>query len=221
MGLENQSKTPGRTTLLEAVNVCLENIGEAPINSLETQQVTEARIAERTLLEFHKEGQSQGWCWNTEASYLFTKDSSSQEIVVPANVVRWSPDPYTWAGRFQLRGQKVYDRVNRTTKLSTEITELEADVVFLLSWDDCPEPFNRWVTIRSARVFSDRVLSSDSIFKYTAKDEMDALVELKRMESENTRANVLSGGPGLSPFPTYSPGTGLIRRLIGGGVRVG
>ena len=221
MGLENQSKTPGRTTLLEAVNVCLENIGEAPINSLETQQVAEARIAERTLLEFHKEGQSQGWCWNSEASYLFTKDVTSQEIVVPANVVRWSPDPYTWAGRFQLRGQKVYDRANRTTKLGADITELEADAVFLLSWDDCPEPFNRWVTIRSARVFSDRVLSSDSIFKYTAKDEMDALVELKRMESENTRANVLTGGPGLAPFPTYSPGTGLIRRLMGGGVHVG
>lgn len=221
MGLENQSKTPGRTTLLEAVNVCLENIGEAPVDSLETQQVAEARIAERTLLEFHKEGQAQGWCWNTEDNYLFTKDVSSQEIVVPANVVRWSPDPYTWAGRFQLRGQKVYDRTNRTTKLGADITELEANVVFLLSWDDCPEPFNRWVTIRSARVFSDRVLSSDSIFKYTAKDELDALTELKRMEAENVQANVLTGGPGLAPFPTYSPGHGLIRRLMGGGVRVG
>jgi hypothetical protein len=221
MGLANQSKTPGRTTLLEAVNVCLSNIGEAPVDTLETQQVAEARIAERTLLEFHKEGQSQGWCWNTETDYLFSKDVGSSEIVVPANVVRWSPDPYTWAGRFQLRGQKVYDRTNRTTRLGDDITELEADVVFLLSWDDCPEPFNRWVTIRSARVFSDRVLSSDSIFKYTAKDELDALTELKRMEAENVQANLLTGGPGLAPFPTYSPGTGLIRRLMGGGIRVG
>ena len=221
MGLANQSKTPGRTTLLEAVNVCLENIGEAPVDSLETQQVAEARIAERTLLEFHKEGQSQGWSWNSETDYLFTKDVASGEIVVPANVVRWSPDPYAWAGRFQLRGQKVYDRTNRTTKLGTDITELEANVVFLLSWDDCPEPFNRWITIRSARVFSDRVLSSDSIFKYTAKDELDALTELRRMETENVQPNLLTGGPGMAPFPTYSPGTGLIRRLMGGGVRVG
>jgi hypothetical protein len=221
MGLANQSKTPGRTTLLEAVNVCLENIGEAPVDSLETQQVAEARIAERTLLEFHKEGQSQGWSWNSETDYLFTKDVASGEIVVPANVVRWSPNPYTWAGRFQLRGQKVYDRTNRTTKLGAEITELEANVVFLLSWDDCPEPFNRWITIRSARVFSDRVLSSDSIFKYTALDEQNALTELRRMETENVQPNLLTGGPGMAPFPTYSPGTGLIRRLMGGGVRVG
>jgi hypothetical protein len=35
MGLANQGVTPGRTTLLEAVNICLQNIGEQPVNSLE------------------------------------------------------------------------------------------------------------------------------------------------------------------------------------------
>ena len=54
MGIANQAVTPGRTTLLNAVNVLLENIGEQPINSLETEQVMDARVAERTLLEFHK-----------------------------------------------------------------------------------------------------------------------------------------------------------------------
>ncbi len=66
MGTANQSLTPGRTSLLEAVNVLLENIGEAPVETLENEQVAEARIAERTLLEFHKEGQSRGWAWNSE-----------------------------------------------------------------------------------------------------------------------------------------------------------
>ena len=51
----NQAKTPGRTTLLDAVNICLENIGEMPVDSLSNQQVQDARVAERTLLEFHKE----------------------------------------------------------------------------------------------------------------------------------------------------------------------
>ena len=61
MGLQNQSAVPGRSTLLDAVNILLENIGEQPINTLEGEQITDARIAERTLLEMHKEGQIKGW----------------------------------------------------------------------------------------------------------------------------------------------------------------
>lgn len=216
MGTANQTVTPGRTTLLEAVNVLLENIGELPVDTLENEQVAEARIAERTLLEFHKEGQSRGWAWNSEANYPFAKDATSGTITVPANVVRWSPDPYQYANRYQLRGQKVYDRENRSSVLESTVTEVTADVVFLLPWDDCPEPFNRWVTVRSARVFSDRVLSSDSLFKFTALDEQMALNELLRMEAENEEYNLLTGGPGLRPFPTYSPGYGLVRSAGGG-----
>jgi hypothetical protein len=59
------------------------------------------------------------------------------------------------------------------------------------------------------------VLSSDSIFKYTAVDEQAALVELQRVELEQTQANSLTGGPGLRPFPTYSPGLGLLGRNRG------
>lgn len=212
MGLESQAKTPGRTTLLEAVNICLQNIGEQPVNSLENQQVVEAAMAERTILEFHKEGQTRGWSWNSEEAYEFVKDAGTKQIVVPSNIVQFSTDEYEWAGRFQLRGQRVYDKETRLYALADDIESIKADVVWLLPWDDCPEAYNRWITIRSARVFSDRVLSSDAIFKYTAMDEQMALVELQRVELEQTQANSLTGGPGLRPFPTFSPGLGLLGR---------
>ena len=64
MGLANQGVTPGRTKLLEAVNTLLENIGEMPVDTLDNQQVQDARVAERTILEFHREGQLRGWSWN-------------------------------------------------------------------------------------------------------------------------------------------------------------
>ena len=210
MGFANQSKTPGKTTLLEAVNICLQNIGEPPVNTLENQQLVEAMMAETTILEFHKEGQIRGWSWNREELYPFTKNASN-EIEVPTNVVSWSPDAYEWAGRFQLRGQRVYDTENRTYAITdSDISEVKADVTWLLTWDECPEAFNRWITIRSARVFSDRVLSDDSIFKYTALDESNALTELQRVELEQSDANSLTDGPGLNPFSTYSPGLGLL-----------
>lgn len=212
MSLASQGVTPGRTTLLEAVNVCLQNIGEQPVNNLESQQVVEASTALRTILEFHKEGQTRGWSWNTELGYEFLKDIGTNEISVPANVVSFATDAYRWAGRFQLRGQRVYDKEKRTYVLGVDVPSLEADVVWLLPWDESPEAFNRWVTIRSARVFSGRVLGDSSSFQYTALDEQAALVELQRVEIEQAQPNSLTGGPGLRPFPTYSPGMGLLGR---------
>jgi|TARA_R100000084_G_scaffold108947_1_gene73201 hypothetical protein len=220
MGTANQAVTPGRTTLLDAVNVLLENIGEQPVNTLGNQQIMDARIAERTLLEFHKDGQVKGWSWNSEFDYQFNRDSTTKQIKVPESVVRFSMDPYDYAGRFQLRGQVVYDRENRTTLLGDDIPHLHADVIFLLPWDETPEAYNRWVTIRSARVFSNRVLGSDALYKYTAEDEQAAKATLERMESQVEQANMLTDGRNYNPFPTFAPASGLATRRISAGLRL-
>ena len=81
MGLANQGMTPGRTTLLEAVNTLLENIGEMPVDQLDNQQVHDARVAERTILEFHREGQLRGWSWNSEQGYPFILDICLQTLL--------------------------------------------------------------------------------------------------------------------------------------------
>ena len=211
MGLAAQTKAQGRTTLLDAVNVCLENIGEQPVDNLDNEQIQDARIAERTILEIHKEGQVKGWSWNTEYSYPFKVDSVSNEIVVPETVVEFAPNAYQYNGRFQLRGTRVYDLMNRTFNMGASMTELSADVIWLLSWDSVPEAYNRWVTIRGARIFSDRSLGSEALFKYTQKDEQDAQAVLERVEMEQESPNMLSGN---YSFPTYQPSSGLMNRRV-------
>ncbi len=213
MGLVQQTKAPGRTTLLDAVNVCLENIGEQPVDNLENEQIQDARIAERTILEVHKQEQVRGWSWNKEYAYPFSKDSLNQ-IRVPETVVEFSPNPYQWNGRFQLRGSRVYDLLNRTYQMDSTVTEITADVVWLLSWEDVPEAFNRFVSIRSARIFSDRTLGSEALFKYTLKDEEDAQALLMRMELEQESPNMLTNN---YSFPTYQPSTGLMNRRVSTG----
>ena len=213
----NQAKTPGRTTLLDAVNICLENIGEMPVDSLSNQQVQDARVAERTLLEFHKEGQTCGWSWNTEFSVPFRPDATTRKVAIPPNCVEFAPNPYQWQGRFQVRGSTLYDLQNHSYEIDPDdVPEIKADVIWLLSWDESPEAFNRWITIRGARVFSDRQLGSDSLFKYTMKDEQDAKAELEKMELAQNNANILTGG--LGSFPTYLPGTGLMNRRVSNGL---
>lgn len=216
MGSAQQAAIPGRTTLLDAVNVLLTNIGEMPVDSLENQQIQDARIAERTLLEFAKEGQIRGWSWNTEKAYPFDRNSATGEIDVPGSVMSWLVDPYRLDGRFVLRGTRVYDKKNRTFQIDSTDAPIKADVIWLLSWDDSPEAFNRWTTIRAARVFASRMLGSDSLINYTAVDEQAALTELMRVEYEQAQPNSLTGGPFSGPMPTYSAEFGLRRGMYGG-----
>lgn len=215
-----QGQQPTKTTLLQAVNVLLTNIGEQPVDSLNNEQILDARVAEETLMEYAKEGQQRGWSWNTEIGYPFERDPTTQEISIPGNVVRWAPDPYVYGRRYIQRGGRVYDTLNRTYKFDETIPEVTADVVWFLSWDDCPEAFNRWTTVRAARVFSDRTLTNDALFKYTMQDEMAAKAELDRIEHETQQSNILTDGNGLSPFPTYVPATGLANRRVGAYWRV-
>lgn len=217
MGLENQKNAQGRTTLLDAVNICLENIGEQPVDNLDNEQIQDARVAERTILEVHKEGQTKGWSWNTDFCYPFEKDSKTNEIQVPETVVKFSVNQYEYNGRFQLRGTRVYDLLKRSFTFDETVTEIKADVIWLLSWNDVPEAYNRWVTIRAARIFSDRSLGSEALFKYTLNDEQDAQAELERVEMEQDNPNMLSGS---YAFPTYQPHTGLMNRRVANGYSI-
>ena len=211
-----QSVTPGRTTLVEAVNTLLMNIGEMPVDSLENQQIQDARMAQLTLLEFHKEGQTRGWSWNRETAYPFHRDAATGEIDVSGQALSWTVDPYRYDGRYQLRGTRVYDRKMQTFKIPETDTPINADVIWLLSWDDSPEIYNRWTTIRSARVFASRMLGSDSLVQYTAVDEQAAMTELMRVEMDQSQPNSLTGGPWSGPMPTYSAEQGLRRSMFGG-----
>ena len=212
MGLSNQAVTPGRTTLLEAVNIALAVIGEAPVNTLDAQQVGEAVQAERTLLEFHREGQCQGWSWNRETAAPFQKDSSTKEIRLPTKVVKWAPARLEWNGRFQARGGRVYDTQERSYQLPDDITTLDADIVTLLPWDDCPEVFNRWVTIRAARVFSNRAVGNTTTYQLTAADEERAWQALLRIDTEQSQPNAITGD---TAWATFRPMMGLRRRQLG------
>jgi hypothetical protein len=217
MGLEQQAATPGRSTLLDAVNTCLACIGEAPVNTVDDPEIVDAKVALSAVLEKHREGQLKGWSFNQEEARTFLADVTTGGITVPANIVRWTPDRYQWGRRFQLRGTRVWDTQNSTYTLRPEIESLEADTVSLLPWDEAPEAYNRWATICGARVFAGRILGSADAVRFAGLDEAAAMRELLDLEAMHDRPNILTGGPGMSPFPTYSAGRGVLARRVSGG----
>jgi hypothetical protein len=200
--------TPGRTTQLQAVNIMLDTIGEQPVNTLEEQQISEARQALTVLEEFHKDGQTRGWSWNTEEQFPFTKGTDGT-ITVPANLASLVLcEVQEWGTRFVLRGSRIYDRQGHSYVLPTELEVLRANVVWFLGWEECSEAYNRWASIRAARAFAGRILGDAAIPRLVALDEEAALVELERVETDQAQGSWLSRD---AAFPSSRPDQGLGR----------
>ena len=174
--------TTTRSTELEAVNVILSTIGEAPLNSLSGSLPVDGTMAKNVLSEISREVQSSGWHFNTHYKSTLTRDTNNN-IPVATNVVRVELDP-------NLESKSSYDLVQRDGKLynlakNTDIFDKDFEnvtQVLLLPFNEIPEQAKRYITIRSARVFHDRTLGANTLHKFSQEDEKQALSILRNAE---------------------------------------
>jgi len=181
------STTP--TSELEAVNLMLSAIGESPLSSLSDTTVVDAVLARNILSEVSRAVQSDGWHFNTETAFPLLPDFTSKEINVPANclrVVTVYPDEEVDAVH---RGKRLYDRKNHTYQFSKG---LKVDMVVVLPFEELPETARRYIAVQAARVFQGRSVGSDTLHAFTALDERNALVALKRAEGVTGKHNILT-----------------------------
>jgi hypothetical protein len=177
------------TTKLEAVNTLLTAIGEAPVNSL-TSGLVDAETAETILDSVSREVQSQGWNFNTDYEREFTLDSNKQ-IVLPPDILRIDmAERRTTELDVVARGSKLYNRATNSFYFDASISSVKMNAVVLLNFDDLPEAARRYVTIRSTRIFQDRVVGSETLHAFHQRDELVALVELKDADSEVSDHNI-------------------------------
>ena len=197
------------STELEAVNIMLASIGEAPINTLTGTLPVDAKLAQNTLSEINKEVQSEGWSFNTEIDKVLTRDSSnninlSNDIISADPNIHHHPD----VDAIQ-RGLKLYDRQNHTFEFEAD---LKSTVVFLRDFDEIPEPARRYITIKAARTFVDRLVGDQGLRAFNKEDEIRARAILMETDLENGDHNLLRGDPSVtSVFDTYCPCRALIR----------
>ena len=55
------------------------------------------------------------------------------------------------------RGRKLYDRKNHTDIWTKEV---KASITFELDFDELPEQFRHYITVKSARIFASRFLGN-------------------------------------------------------------
>lgn len=146
------------TTELEAVNIILTTIGETSIHTLNGELPADASIARDVLREVSRNVQTKGWRWNTEDAVEISPDGLTKELRLPANCL--AADEAFPTQRYDLvqRGQRLYDRRRRSYQF-TETVQVE--MTLCLDWGELPEAARRYITIKAARVFHDRVLGSN------------------------------------------------------------
>lgn len=171
--------TPPLLTQLEAVNMMLSVIGEAPVNTLEGASTVDVIQAKSILNEVSREVQTVGWHFNTEKEYPLVPDVN-QEIILASNMVRVDADSHPTLDVVQ-RGSKLYDRQNHTFKFDQT---LKAEVIFLLPFEEIPQVARQFIVIRAARIFQDRMVGSETLHGFTEEDEKKALTDLKEAEGD-------------------------------------
>ena len=201
--------TVAATTELEAINIMLAAIGEAPVNSLIGTLPVDVKLAQSTLTEFNKEIQSEGWSFNTEIDVTLTRDGSNH-VALSTDVLRVDPNIHQHPTIDAIqRGLKLYDRLNNKYEFDEDLI---CTLVYFRTFNEIPDPARRYITIKAARVFVDRLVSDDGLRSYTEQDEIRARAILMETDLANGDHNLLRGDPSLtSVFDTYSPANVLIR----------
>lgn len=176
------------TTTLGAVNSMLSTIGEAPVNGLNSGLV-EAETAETILNEVSRSVQADGWNFNSEPNYSVAATSDG-DVVLPAEIIR--ADLATTKYRsstteYIQRGNKMYDKANHTYNIGKT---LKLNVVVLLAFELMPEVARRYVSVKAARIFQERVLGSSTLSQMNRTDEQEALFSLKEHEGDNGDYNI-------------------------------
>jgi hypothetical protein len=168
------------TSKLEAINVMLTSIGESPVNTITSSTTTDVSIAVQILDNVSREVQSVGWHFNTDVNYKLAKNTSNQ-IVLPSNCLRVDNTHQDADLDLVERNRKLWDRKNHTYTIEQDV---RVNITWLLEFTEIPETARRYITIRAARIFQDRMLASDTLHKFHQVDEIQALAALKEHEGD-------------------------------------
>ena len=197
------------TTELECINIMIAAIGEAPINTLTGTLPVDAVTAQKTLAEINKDVQNEGWSFNQEFNVKLTRDGTNQ-IALGTDMLKVDANVFDHPTIDVIqRGLKMYDRKNNTYVFDTDLT---CNVTYFRNFDEIPESARRYINIRAARVFVDRLVGDDGLRTYTAQDEARARANLMENDMDNADHNVLSGDPNLNnAMNTFTPADVLNR----------
>jgi len=170
-----------RMSELDAVNMMLMTIGEYKVNDLTNLAGrSDAAIAKDILNNTSRAVQSKGWTFNMDFDVVKVPNGNDQ-IPLGNSILRIDTTNKVRSGDSDIveRANKLYDREKNTHTFTENVTVNE---VILLNFDELPEAARRFIAVRSARIFHDRVVGSGELHRFFQEDEAQAWSELLEYE---------------------------------------
>lgn len=175
------------TTLLEAVNVVLENDSEQRVAQLEEGGFAPAANAEAIIHEVSREVQTKPCSYNRDIDYQVSPNLSD-EIDIPTNAMNIETGRSSLPATYVERAGKVYDLDNNTFVFSGPIY---LNITRMLAFDELPEHARRYIAVLAARVYQKRYTGSEESHGFSYEDEVKARANYRRLENRILRRSSL------------------------------
>jgi hypothetical protein len=183
---------------LTAVNIILSNIGQAPVTELDSGNPL-VEMAELTLGEITKAVLAEGWEYNTERCYPFTPDIHGH-IYIPVNVLAIDSRPGN-GQQVVIRGGKLYDRVSHSYDF---VGEQLLDVTWLFPFEELPEAYKNYITIRAANVFAGRSVGSKEAVQFGQREETVARATMLEYDTQQGNYTIFQDANGGDTYQQHA-----------------
>lgn len=184
------------TTKLQAVNTMLAGIGEAPIAALPATRA-DGQMAESILDETTRDVLSMGWHFNTEVKTL-TRDINGK-VAVPSDYAKidlydetMSRIDYEFVVRDDSGTMRLYNKAHGKNTFVLTI-DPKCEIVYYQDFDKIPETARRYIMIKAARVFQDRIAGAPNVHQFQMQDEIMALAALRDQEATDSDYTIFDG----------------------------
>ena len=206
------STTIDTETELSAVNAILGAIGQAPVTSIDTSNNPEVGFLYNILRDCNVDVQNEGWHFNTERHVKYTPDSSNNKIAIGNDILKmdvtdgWTKRNYDVVKRNGF----LYDKLDHTDDWSELSDGIDLDIVRLLSFEDLPSPFKRYIITKASVRAATQLVGNPQLVQMLQSQE--ALAKATVMEYECNQGNhTMFGLPDDSTYNSYQPWRSLGR----------
>jgi hypothetical protein len=197
-------------TELSAVNSILGAIGQSPITSINFNNPQQAFIY-NLLRDSNVDLQNEGWHFNTERHVPYQPDDTTGKIVIGNDILKMDVTNGWTHRKFDVvkRNGNLYDKYDHTDDWS-DTTEILLDVVKLLTFEDLPSVFQRFIIARASRLAATQLITNPQLVQLLAQQEQ--LARAACIEYECNQGNhSMMGFPEDSVYTTYQPWRNLAR----------
>jgi len=198
------------STELDAVNQILSSVGQAPVTTLDLQN-PEVAIVVNTLREVSKQIQLEGWSFNIERDYTMSRDSLTNEIAYPSNILALDANVHYHRDQYDLvkRNGKLYDKYEHKFTFDEDI---RADVTWFFDFQDLPPAIQAYITAKAARMCCIKMVGDSDLNQLLQEQEATTRAAAIEEECQQGDYSMFGFQDGKNYYNSYQPFQGLSRQ---------